>query len=158
MKHVNLLMTGLALLVMGFVVSACKDEENPITTVSTRPTTTASSYTATMNGASEKPTATTSTASGSTRVLLNETTRAISYTVTYSGLTPVAGHIHRITPNSTSGTGGVEIPFSSLTSPIVGSYTLASQARVDSFKNGYYYSNLHTTAYPNGEIRGDIKK
>lgn len=154
MKQINVLMTGLALLVMGFVVSACKDEENP-TVVSN---VIKAGYGATMNGASEKPSSTTSTATGTTSVNLNETTRVVSYTVSYTGLNPIAGHLHRITPNSTNGTGGVEIPFASLTSPIVGSYTLANQARVDSFKNGYYYSNLHTTAYPNGEIRGDIKK
>jgi hypothetical protein len=151
-------MTGLALLVMGFVVSACKDEENPITTVTTGTSATVTSFTATMNGASEKPTATTSTASGTTRVLLNESTKVFSYTVAYSGLTPTMGHFHRISANSTTGTGGVEVPFTSLTSPITGSFTLANQARIDSFKNGYYYSNLHTTAYPNGEIRGDVKR
>ncbi len=148
-------MTGLALLVMGFVVSACKDEENP-TVVSTTPTIT--SFSAVMNGASEKPTATTSTATGTTRVLLDESTKVFSYTVAYSGLTPTMGHFHRITANSTNGTGGVEVPFTSLTSPITGSFTLANQARIDSFKNGYYYSNLHTTTYGNGEIRGDVKK
>lgn len=155
MKRINVLMTGLALLVTGFVVSSCKDEENP-TITSNAPTVT--SFSAVMNGASEKPTATTSTASGTTRVLLNETTKVFSYTVTYSGLTPTMGHFHRITANSTTGTGGVEVPFTNLTSPITGSFTLANQARIDSFKNGYYYSNLHTTAYGNGEIRGDVKR
>lgn len=152
MKRINVLMTGLALLVTGFVVSSCKDEENP-TITSNAPT----SFTAVMNGASERPPVSTS-ATGTTRVLLNESTKVFSYTVTYSGLTPTMGHFHRIAANSTTGTGGVEVPFTNLTSPITGSFTLANQARIDSFRNGYYYSNLHTTAYGNGEIRGDIKR
>jgi len=152
MKRINVLMTGLALLVTGFVVSSCKDEENP-TIISNAPT----SFTAVMNGASERPPVSTS-ATGTTRVLLNESTKVFSYTVTYNGLTPTAGHFHRITANSTTGTGGVEVPFTSLTSPITGSFTLANQARIDSFRNGYYYSNLHTATYGNGEIRGDIRR
>ncbi len=66
------------------------------------------------------------------------------------------GHLHRITPNTTDFTGPVEIPFSSLTSPITGVTTLARKSRVDSMLNGFYYANLHTAAFPAGEIRGDI--
>lgn len=112
---------------------------------------------ATMAGTNEKPTPNASTATGTFTGSLDRTTRVLSYTVTYSGLTPTMGHLHRITPNSTVGTGGVEVPFSSLTSPISGSATLTSQGRVDSLVNGFYYSNLHTAAYPAGEIRGDIR-
>ncbi len=110
---------------------------------------------ATLNGASEKPTSNTSTAGGTFAGVIDPATRVLSYTVTYSGLTPTAGHLHRVT--AANGTGGVEIPFASLVSPIIGTATLTTNGRVDSLFNGFYYANLHTAANPGGEIRGDIK-
>lgn len=113
--------------------------------------------TAMLNGAQEKPTPTPSLATGTFTGVVDPASRVLSYTVTYSGLTPVAGHLHRITPNTTAGVGPVEIPFAALGSPIIGTATLTTATRVDSLLNGFYYSNLHTPAYPGGEIRGDIK-
>lgn len=110
---------------------------------------------ATLNGASEKPTSNTSAAAGTFAGIIDPATRVLSYTVTYSGLAPTAGHLHRIT--AANGTGGVEIPFASLVSPIIGTTTLTTNGRVDSLFNGFYYANLHTTVFPGGEIRGDVK-
>lgn len=111
---------------------------------------------AAMNGAQERPTPTPSMATGSFVGVVDPATRVLSYTVTYSGLAPTAGHLHRIN-NTTTGNGSVEIPFAVLGSPIIGTATLTTATRVDSLLNGFYYSNLHTPAYPGGEIRGDIK-
>ena len=86
---------------------------------------------------------------------LDRATRVFSYTVTYSGITPVAGHLHRTT--LANGNGPVEFPFASLGSPIIGTATLATNTRVDSLINGFYYVNLHTTAFPGGELRGNIR-
>lgn len=111
--------------------------------------------TATLNGAAEKPMPTPSAATGAFVGVVDPTTRVLSYTVTYSGITPMMGHLHRV--NAANGTGPVEIPFTSLTSPIIGTTTLTTATRLDSLFNGYYYANLHTPTYPAGEIRGDIK-
>lgn len=111
--------------------------------------------TATLNGAQEKPTSTTSTATGTFTGSIDPTSRVLSYTVTYTGLTPVAGHLHRIT--AADGTGPVTIPFASLTSPIIGSTSTLRQTQIDSMKSGFFYANLHTAVYPAGEIRGDMK-
>lgn len=146
----NALLSVAALLVMGLTLTSCNDDDdtNPVVVAPNQ-------YTATIDGKSEKPASTTSTAVGAFNGRLDETTRTLSYTVTYSGMTPTMGHLHRVT--NPDGTGGVEVPFPSLTSPIVGSTTL-TQAKMDSLKNGFFYANLHSAAYPNGEIRGDIKK
>lgn len=152
----NSFLFAASLLVLGATVTACLDEENPIITNGDRVT----RLTATIDGQQERPTSTTSTATGTFAGVLNETTRVLSYTVTHTipaSASLVGGHLHRIVPNATNGLGPVEIPFSNLTSPITGQTTLASQARVDSMKNGFYYANLHTRAYPAGEIRGDIR-
>lgn len=111
--------------------------------------------TANLSGAFERPTPTPSTATGSFVGIVDPSTRVLNYTVTYSGLTPSAGHLHRI--NAANGNGPVEIPFAALASPIIGTATLTTSTRVDSLLNGFYYANLHTPAFPGGEIRGDIR-
>ena len=144
------LLSVASLLAMGLTMTSCnKNDNNPIVV---GPDT----YTATINGASEKPASTTSTAVGSFVGRLNEATRTMSYTVTYSGMTPTGGHLHRVT--NANGTGPVVFPFPNLTSPIIGTVTFANQAGMDSLKNGFYYANIHSAAFPGGEIRGDIKK
>ncbi|WP_394351057.1 CHRD domain-containing protein [Spirosoma arboris] len=142
-----------ALVALALTFSSCSNDENPTITSTT------TKLTATLNGAGEKPTSTSSTATGTFAGVIDESTRVLSYTVTYTGpftSSLTAGHLHRIT--AADGTGGVEIPFTSLTSPIIGTFQLANQNRVDSLKNGFYYANLHTAIYKGGEIRGDIKK
>lgn len=112
--------------------------------------------TALLNGASERPTPVSTTATGTFEGVVDPVSRVLSYTVTYSGLTPAAGHLHRVT-NFATGVGPVEVPFASLNSPITGTATLTTATRVDSLLNGFYYANLHTPAFPAGEIRGDIR-
>ncbi|TAE27558.1 MAG: CHRD domain-containing protein [Cytophagales bacterium] len=110
---------------------------------------------ATLSGAAERPNPVVTSASGSFAGVIDPTTRVLNYTVTYAGLTPSAGHLHRI--NAANGNGPVEIGFASLGSPIIGTATLTTSTRVDSLLNGFYYANLHTPAFPGGEIRGDIR-
>ena len=143
-----------SLLVLAATVTACLDEENP-TIISAGRTT---RLTATINGQQERPTSTTSTATGTFAGVLDETTRVLSYTVTHTipaSASLTGGHLHRIT--QADGTGPVDIPFPSLTSPIVGTSSALRQSQVDSMKRGFYYVNLHTRAYPAGEIRGDVR-
>lgn len=150
MKKKNVLLPAALLLAFGVMFTACNKDDNPVTAPST------TRLTATINGVSEKPASTTSTATGNFTGDLNTTTRVLSYTVTYSGLTPTGGHLHRI--NQSNGTGPVDVPFTSLTSPIIGTTAALPQTKVDSMLAGQYYVNLHTATYPAGEIRGDIKR
>ncbi|OIN61005.1 CHRD domain-containing protein [Arsenicibacter rosenii] len=144
---------GAAFLAVMTVFAACNNDDdnnnNPT------PTNNVVNLKADINGLQEKPTSTTSTATGTMTGTIDTTTNVMSYTVTYQGITPTAGHIHRI--DSANGTGAPIIPFASLTSPISGTTSLRRTQR-DSILAGQYYVNFHTAAYPNGEIRGDIKK
>lgn len=137
----------------GALVSSCDHRDVSISL----PSNAKVALVATLSGSAELPNPVTSQGSGTFVGVLDRSTRVLSYTVTYSGITPVAGHLHRITPNSATGTGGVEIPFAALGSPIIGTTTLTSQGRADSLINGFYYANLHTTTNPGGEIRGNIR-
>ena len=112
----------------------------------------------TFSGAQQVPAVTTS-ATGSFVGTFDKVTRELRYTITFTGLTPVAGHLHTGAPgmnwpvfqpfpknNATSD--GYE-------SPITGTTTLTQAQAAALLANGIY-ANLHTAANPGGEIRADL--
>ncbi len=110
-------------------------------------------YQATINSQNTVPRST-SSAQGSASLEYNKNTRMLTYNVTYQGLTPIAGHIHKAQPAWE--TGPIVIPFSNVgTSPITGSVQLDNELET-LLRLGNLYINLHTTQYPAGEIRGQI--
>jgi hypothetical protein len=153
MKSVNTL-AALALLSLSVLSTSCKKDDSGTTI----PIDNNDTFGATLNGAQEVP-AVSTTATGTYSANFDKTTRVLNYTVTYQGLTPTAGHIHSVTAATAEGnTGDVSIPFAStLTSPLIGQATL-TQAQQDEMYGNKTYANLHTTANPGGEIRGNIKK
>jgi hypothetical protein len=128
------------------IVSSCGKEDTnlPLPTVI---------FSANLAGSSEVP-ANQSTATGTAVFTFNKNTKVLSGSITYTGISPVAGHIHKAVAGTN---GGVVFPFSApLTSPI--SYTsvpLTDAQEADLFA-GLNYVNLHTTARPGGEIRGQL--
>lgn len=110
-------------------------------------------YEATINSSNTQPKAT-SSAQGSAVLEYNKTTKVLTYSVTFTGLTPTAAHIHKAQPWWE--TGPVVVPFTNFsTSPITGSATL-TQDLEDLLRFGNLYINIHTKEYPQGEIRGQI--
>ena len=140
------------LLVIVFIFSgllSCSKSDSPAAAANPSVT-----YTATLSGASEVP-ANASTATGTATLIFNSTTKIFTITVTYTGVTATDGHIHK---GAAGVSGGVIFPFSSLTSPI--SYTsvaLDATQEADLSAN-LYYVNIHSAAYPAGEIRGQLIK
>jgi hypothetical protein len=111
-------------------------------------------YKATITGASEVP-ANASTATGTATLTFNTSTKIFTIAVTFTGVTAINGHIHK---GAVGTSGGVIFPFSSFTSPI--SYTSAAldATQEADLTAGLYYVNLHSTAFPGGEIRGQLIK
>src|SRR5271156_4583799 len=110
-------------------------------------------FKADLSGASEVPPVT-SAAKGSAAASLDTASKTLSWTVTYSGLTPTAGHIHG--PAAAGVNAGVLVPFSgNLASPIKGSATL-TDAQISDLEAGRTYVNLHTTDNKGGEVRGQL--
>ncbi len=147
-----------ALVAMSLAVTSCGTKTESTTDNDTAMTDESANtrFTATLNGASEKPTATDSKATGEFVGELDPTTKMLSYTVTYEGLTPTAGHIHRVTKDDA--TGPPDIMFTDMASPITGTTPALPESKIDSMAAGHYYVNLHTEAHPAGEIRGDVTK
>ena len=115
-------------------------------------------FKASLNGANERPTAVTTTGTG-TGLLALDGLKA-TYVVGYQGLTgaPVAYHLHglggadvavgvkfALVPSGALGTSGL----------FVGQATV-DQATADGIAAGQTYFNVHTAAFGGGEIRGQV--
>ena len=123
-------------------------------------------FTATLNGANERPTAITTTATGhATVTILGDS--LISWEVVIDS--PIdsitAGHIHRFHPDT--GFGGVVqflIPAGTPASGLdrTGTIAIGSATPVDSIfdiiRAGRAYVNIHTRVNGGGEIRGNLVK
>ncbi|MHA6247182.1 CHRD domain-containing protein [Pontibacter sp. CAU 1760] len=109
-----------------------------------------------LTGAQETPPVTTS-ATGTFSGTYNDDTNVLSYTITFQGLTPTAMHFHK---GAVGVAGGVEIPIGTApyTSPIQGQTPALTAAQEADLLNGLWYVNIHTTANPGGELRGQVLK
>ena len=138
-------LSSLLLAVSLFTLWACDDDDDDMPSPITN-------FTATINGANEE-TPTGSTATGSATGTYNSNTKELNLTITYTGLTPSAGHIHK---GAVGVSGGVIFPFASVaSSPIAFSATLDATQEAD-LMAGLYYVNLHSAAFQDGEIRGQL--
>ena len=134
------------LLFFAFVaLSSCKKQ-----TVST--TNYYVAFAATLKGSSETP-ANPSAATGSATATYNKSTRILTVNVVYSGLTATMAHIHK---GAVGVSGGIIFSFINIPSPInYKSAALDATQEADLLAN-LYYVNIHSAAYPNGEIRGQL--
>ncbi len=115
-------------------------------------------FKAAMIGANEVAPNNTSTGTGSATLTYNKDSKIFTIVVTYAGLTGSAtnAHIHK----GVAGVAGpVVFPFASpFTSPInYTSIALTVDQETDLIA-GSYYTNVHTAAFPGGEIRGFLLK
>ncbi len=112
-------------------------------------------FNAAMSGTSEVPPKTTQ-GKGDATAVLDTATKELQYTVTFSGLTGPATMAHIHGPAAPGANAGVVVPLgNNPTSPIKGSATLTDQQVAD-LEAGKYYVNVHTSANPGGEIRGQL--
>jgi hypothetical protein len=112
-------------------------------------------FAATLNGATEVPPKTTP-GTGDLLATLDTTTKMLSYTLTYEGLTGPATMAHFHGPAKPGANAGVVVPITgTLTSPVHGTATL-TDAQVKQLTGGLWYTNVHTAANPGGEIRGQV--
>ena len=134
------------------VINICSCNELPtISPSATEP------FIASLKGTDETP-SNYSPATGTAIFSYNFTTFILTGTITFSGIaSPITGaYIYKGTIGNTGDTIFAIVASGPFTSPI--SYTspaLDSLQRIDLIA-GNYYVNIHSTAYPNGEIRGQL--
>jgi hypothetical protein len=114
----------------------------------------ANAFAATLIGSQEVP-PTLSTAIGTGAVVVDPVTRIMKASINTAGIFGIAAHIHEAAPGVA---GPIIFP---LTEPAPGSGIWTTQvtlteAQFNTLKAGNYYFNVHSTAFPNGEIRGQI--
>jgi hypothetical protein len=112
-------------------------------------------FKATVNGTSEVP-ANASTFTGNATLVFNNNTKIFTITVNHTVTTPTNGHIHK---GAVGVSGGVIFPFlTPWTSPIVYTSAALDATQEADLNAGLYYVNIHTAAFPGGEIRGQLIK
>jgi hypothetical protein len=125
------------------------------------------SLVAQLNGLQEAPPVATA-ATGTMSLTLSDDQASISFSLNVTGLANItAAHIHAAPPGIDGpiifplATGPYSTPLTGtltaaqFTPPITGFATFAEA--VDGMIAGLTYANVHTTTYPDGEIRGQIR-
>ena len=114
-------------------------------------------YRATMSGKSESPPVA-GNGSGDVLATLDTSTKKLSYTMTYMGLSGPATAAHFHGPAAAGANAGVAVPIgTNPASPTSGSVTL-TDAQVKDLQAGKWYANVHTEANKGGEIRGQMMR
>ena len=112
-------------------------------------------YTAKLDGASETP-PNASKGTGEADITLDSESMMLMWKVTYGGLTGPATMAHFHGPAAMGSAAGVQIPLKgSVASPISGMATL-NDGQIGDLRGGLWYLNIHTSANPGGEIRGQV--
>ena len=112
-------------------------------------------FAATINGASEVP-ANASAATGTATLNFNTFTKIFVIDVTHSlAAAATAGHIHKA---AVGASGGVIFGFGTITSPFTYTSLALTAGQEADLNAGLYYVNLHSAAFPGGEIRGQLIK
>jgi hypothetical protein len=168
MQHRSFALVFIAAVV---AIAACGESTKPT------PVSKIVTFKATLNGASEIP-ANASAGTGTFTATLDTSTNVFTYDLTFTGLSANVsnGHIHG--PALATASSGTTINFNTLagatfsfglqagtgrgTATLTAANQITAAMNGDSLKKllfaGLTYANIHTTALPGGEIRGQILK
>jgi hypothetical protein len=95
------------------------------------------------------------TGTGTANIVLDTDTNALSWSVAWSGLSAsaTAAHFHgSALPNQNA---GVQLGIGVTSNPAVGNAVLSDEQET-ALLNGLWYVNVHSAAFPGGEIRGQV--
>lgn len=136
--------------VLALSLAACGGSDDVVTPLPTTSVTLAT----TMSGDQELPPTVTG-AVGTGSLSLESPSRRLSGSFTVNGMTATAGHVHL---GNTGANGAVIVPLtaSGTDTFTVPTGTVLTEEQATAFNNGGLYFNAHSTAFPGGEVRGQI--
>lgn len=114
-------------------------------------------FTAYLNGAQEVPVVAT-TATGYARIVVNESTGSLTYTVVFNGLSSAQTLSHIHAPAAIGASTGVAINFGTVggTSGTISGTTTITPTQLSQLRAHLGYVNVHSSSFPAGEIRGQL--
>jgi hypothetical protein len=112
-------------------------------------------FKATLNGASETP-PNSSAATGTATLTYDTNTKIFKITVTFTGLSATASHIHKA-PVGVPGNVVFGFP-TPIKSPINYTSPALTFSQDSTLNANLYYVNVHSETFPAGEIRGQLIK
>jgi len=116
------------------------------------------SFKVSLSGAQSVPPVETGGA-GTADMTYDPASRALSWTISYTGLSGPATMVHLHGPAAAGANGPVKVWLtkqgSAAENPIKGEATLTEE-QAQQFAAGEWYINVHTQAHPGGEIRGQV--
>ena len=107
-----------------------------------------------LSGANEVP-ANTSAASGMFIGSYNKKTNVLYYTIVFDGISPTAMHIHNAETGA-SGEAVIDIDAETYISKMTRTNKLTEEQEAE-LLSGNWYINIHSSNFPEGEIRGQIE-
>jgi hypothetical protein len=156
MKHPRILARGWLLAFSALLLAAPSSSVFAAVPVSTQAAAQelVDAFAGTLTGAQEVPPQT-STATGAGTVVINAATLRMTAVLTTAGIPAIAAHIQEGQPGIS---GPIIFPLVETQSGS-GIWTASgtlTEAQYNTFKTGAYYFNVHSLAFPDGEIRGQI--
>ena len=153
----NFATTFIPLMLLSFTLLGCfhdddkKDTDDPMGGAPAESIT----RTAILSGAQETtPVATNATGYGS--VVVNRTTRGVTGSITFTGMTATTAHIHTGAAGA-NGAPAVTLTVDNMThSATIPAGTVLTQTQYDDLLGGKLYFNVHSSTNAGGEIRGQI--
>ncbi len=115
------------------------------------------SYKADLKASNEVP-ANDSQGSGSLMASYDTTSKKLTYTVTYSGLSGKATAAHFHGPADAKANAGVVVPVKEVTENTLRGEATLTDAQAADLAAGKWYFNIHTEKNKGGEIRGQVMK
>jgi hypothetical protein len=143
-----------SIIALAFLASCGGSDGNDNAAVPTSTSSTTSTLVATLSGAQETP-PNGSLATGTGAATVDTATKVLGAAVTTTGIAGTAAHIHLGAPGVS---GPILFPLTQTPagSGIWSTRITLSDAQLNQLMAGNYYFNVHSTAFPNGEIRGQI--
>jgi hypothetical protein len=135
-----------ACLLSAYSITGCEDDDADSTATGVEYKNVA------ITGVQEVPPVAT-TRAGTFSGTFNKTTKVLTYTITHNVTDAVAAHFHEAPKDSS---GAVVIPIAAPLDAITNRTATLTPAQESDLLRGRLYINIHSPAFPLGEIRGQI--